>query len=109
MLVRLILRRMRCPKIIASQRRAILWWCLRRNKEVEMLRIIAMTKLSPEEVIKRAVDYFALLGLAVKDHGPNYAMLEGGGGHIEMTATNEKKGASIEFISQEWDIQVKEF
>ena len=76
-----------------------------------MISVKSETRLSPEEVVKRAVVFFGPggLGLAIKDQGPTYALLEGGGGHVEIRSSPLKKGASVEFVSQEWEIQVKKF
>ncbi|MBI2328164.1 MAG: hypothetical protein HYU85_00690 [Chloroflexi bacterium] len=76
-----------------------------------MLKIATKTKLSPEEAIKRAVDFFGPKGhgLAVKNQTADCAYFEGGGGSINVNACAEAKGTSVELESQEWDYQVKEF
>ena len=76
-----------------------------------MLKMSAKTKLSPEEVIKRAVAFFGPggQGLAVKDESAGYVCFEGGGGVVEVIASAEGKGASVELVSREWDYQIKEF
>lgn len=76
-----------------------------------MLRIAAKTKLSPEEVIKRALAFFGAggYGLTVKEQTGDYVCLEGGGGLVEVTASAKRKGAEVEVVSQEWDYQAKEF
>ncbi len=76
-----------------------------------MLKMSAKTKLSPEEVIKRAVAFFGPsgYGLEVKDESAGYVCFEGGGGGVEVSASPEGKRASVELVSREWDYQVKEF
>ena len=76
-----------------------------------MLKIATKTKLSPEEAIKRAVEFFGPRGqgMEVKEQTPTYASFVGGGGGVDVTACAEKKGASVELESREWDYQVKEF
>ena len=76
-----------------------------------MLRMAAKTKLSPEEIVKRAVAFFGPggYGLEVKEQASGYICLEGGGGVVEVTASAQAKGASVELVSREWDYQVKEF
>lgn len=76
-----------------------------------MLRMSAKTKLSPEEVVKRARSFFGPggYGLAVADESTGYVCFEGGGGVVEVIASAEAKGASVELISREWDYQAKEF
>ena len=76
-----------------------------------MLKIATNTKLSPEDAIKHAVEFFGPggYGLQVKEQSPECAYFEGGGGGVEVAACAEGKGTSVELISREWDYQVKEF
>ena len=76
-----------------------------------MLKIATKTKLSPEEAIKRAVEFFGPggYGLEIKRQQSNCAYFEGGGGGVEVTTCAEEKGSSVELESREWDYQVKEF
>jgi hypothetical protein len=76
-----------------------------------MLKIATKTKLSPEETIKHAVEFFGPggYGLKVIEQSSDYIRLEGGGGGVEITACAEGKGSSVELLSREWDYQVREF
>jgi hypothetical protein len=76
-----------------------------------MIRMTAKSKLKPDEIIKRAVNFFGPggYGLGVKEQTSGYVCLEGGGGVVEVIASAEGKGASVELVSREWDYQVKEF
>ncbi len=76
-----------------------------------MLKIVTKTKLSPEEAIKRAVEFFGPggYGLEVKNQTPDCVSFEGGGGGVEVTACTEEKRTSVELFSREWDYQIKEF
>lgn len=76
-----------------------------------MLRIATKTKLTPEQVIKKAIVFFGPTGYKLKliDQTETSANFEGSGGSIEMTACKENSKTSVDFISQEWDFQVKEF
>lgn len=76
-----------------------------------MLSIAAKTRLKPEEVIKRAVDFFGPKGykLKIKQQSPDCAFFEGGGGGVDVSACADGKRTSVEFTSNEWDYQVKEF
>ena len=76
-----------------------------------MLKVVTKTKLSPEEAIKRAVEFFGPggYGLAVKEQADNCASFEGGGGGVEVTTCVEEGGTSVELVSREWDYQVREF
>ena len=76
-----------------------------------MLNIAIKTKLSPEETIKRAVEFFGPdgYGLEVQEQSTECAYFEGGGGGVEVNACAEEKVTSVELASREWDYQVKEF
>ena len=76
-----------------------------------MIRMAAKTKLSPKEIVNRAVAFFGPggYGLGVKEQAAGYICFEGGGGAVEVITSAEKKGASVELVSREWDYQVKEF
>jgi hypothetical protein len=76
-----------------------------------MIRIGSKTRLKPEEVVRRAVNFFGPggHGLEVTSESEGYVCLAGGGGVIEVIASAEGKGASVELVSREWDYQAKEF
>ena len=76
-----------------------------------MLRMTAETKLNPDEVVRRAVNFFGPggYGLEVKDESAGYVCFEGGGGGVEVIVSDKTKGASVELVSREWDYQTKEF
>ena len=75
-----------------------------------MLRLNARTRLSPEEAIKKAIDFFhGEQGMEVKEQSPTGAYFEGSGGGVDVTACAQEKGASVELVSREWDYQVREF
>jgi hypothetical protein len=76
-----------------------------------MLSIEAMSKLTPEEAIKRAVKFFGPggYGLKIKEEASTYAEFEGGGGGVAVNASAQGKGSRVEIESREWDYQAKEF
>jgi hypothetical protein len=76
-----------------------------------MLKMTTTTKLSPEEAIKRAVEFFGPNGhgLEIKNQAGDCAYFEGGGGGVNVSACADEKGASVELESREWDYQVREF
>jgi hypothetical protein len=76
-----------------------------------MLKLSTKSKLSPAEVIKRAVKYFGPegYGLKVEEKDNCYAYFEGGGGGVRVSASEQKKGSTVDLESVEWDYQVKEF
>jgi hypothetical protein len=81
------------------------------EEERPMLNISTKTKLTPEEAVNKVVKYFGPNGykLKVVQLTETMAYLEGGGGSVSVTATREDNKTSLEFISVEWDYQVKEF
>ena len=76
-----------------------------------MFTMETKSKKSPEEIIKQAVKFFGPEGyqLEIKEQTDSWAVFEGGGGGIEVTACPEGKETSVELSSKEWDHQVKEF
>jgi hypothetical protein len=75
-----------------------------------MARYGVYTKLDPEEVIRRAVDFFGEggLGLTVTEQGSCCATFEGGGGHVSVTVNVGDK-TEVELVTREWDYDVKRF
>jgi len=77
-----------------------------------MLNMEATTRISPPEVITKALAFFGPKGynLIVKDQSENCAYFEGGGGRVDVTANVDKYGTTVVgIISSEWDYQVKKF
>ena len=75
-----------------------------------MARYGVETRLSVSEVLDGAEEYFGQggLGLEVTSRDDCCISLEGGGGHVTITASEGDK-TSVELETQEWDYQVKEF
>jgi hypothetical protein len=69
------------------------------------------TKLSPEQVIERAVTYFGEGGLELQmsEQNPCCVTFTGGGGHITATASSEEKVTDVRLETREWDYHVKRF
>jgi len=76
-----------------------------------MLSLSTKTKLKPEQVVKRAVDFFGPKGykLNITNQSADYAVFEGGGGGVEVRTSVESRQTSVDLVSREWDFQVKEF
>ena len=76
-----------------------------------MLNLSVKTKLSPEEAVKRAVEFFGPggYGMEIKEQSETCAYFEGAGGGVDVTTCIEEKGTSVELASREWDYQVQEF
>ena len=76
-----------------------------------MLRIAAKTKLNPEEVIADAIKFFGPEGykLKITTQAETSANFEGSGGFVEISACKDNTKTTVDFTSNEWDYQVKEF
>jgi hypothetical protein len=76
-----------------------------------MLRIATKTKLPPEAAIKKAITFFGPDGYKLKivDQTDTSVSFEGGGGSVGISACEDNGKTSVEFLSHEWDYQVKEF
>jgi len=76
-----------------------------------MLNLDVKTKLSQEEVMKRLKKFFGKggLGLDVTEETPQCLTFEGGGGHVATTLCPEEGKIRINFVTQEWENQVKKF
>ena len=76
-----------------------------------MLRIATKTKLTPGDVITNAVQFFGPEGFKLKitDRTETSANFDGGGGSVEISTCEGDGKTTVDFISREWDYQVKEF
>lgn len=76
-----------------------------------MLKIATKTKLSPEEAIKQAIDFFGPNGykLDIEEQSSDCAYFKGGGGSVDIIACIKENETSVELSSTEWDYQVKKF
>jgi hypothetical protein len=76
-----------------------------------MLNISVKTKLMPGEAIKKVADYFGPHGYKLKiiEQTDVAAYFEGGGGSVAVSASQGESKTTLDFVSIEWDYQVKEF
>ncbi len=76
-----------------------------------MLSMTKESKLKPEDVIKRAVNFFGPkgLGLLLKEEDASTVYLEGGGGGVRVNASAKTKGSTVDIETREWESQVKDF
>ena len=76
-----------------------------------MLKLNVRTKRKPEEVLKKAVEFFGPggYGMKVAEQNNTCAYFEGGGGSIAVTSCTDEKGTSVDLETREWEYQVKEF
>ena len=68
------------------------------------------TKMSADEVIEAAVNYFGEEGLGLEggDIGGCCASFEGGGGFVRIDVA-EGEPTEVELVTREWDHDVKAF
>ena len=77
-----------------------------------MLNMEATTRISPQEVITKALAFFGPTGynLILRDQSENGLYFEGGGGRVNVTASIDQYGTTkVEIVSTEWDYQTKKF
>ncbi len=76
-----------------------------------MIKVSKESKLKPQEVIKKAVDFFGPkgYGLELKEEDKCNAYLQGGGGSVRVAAATAKKGSSVDVEAVEWEYQSKQF
>lgn len=76
--------------------------------EAAQLRYGASTRLSPERIIDKAVEYFGGLGLEVSDRTPSSVCMVGGGGEVTVNVCGGEE-TEVEIITTEWDHHVRMF
>ncbi len=76
-----------------------------------MLKLSTESKLSPEEIIQRAIKFFGPegYGLEVTDQSETGVSFTGGGGGVAVTAYIEGKKTTVDITSREWDYQTRQF
>ena len=71
------------------------------------------TRLSPDEVIQKANQFFGDDGLGLEAYERSFccAYFEGGGGYVLVTVEKEAddRKTSVELETREWDYDVQEF
>jgi hypothetical protein len=74
-----------------------------------MARYGKESKLAPEKVLSKAVEFFGKTGLTLKQQDECVASFQGGGGHVIVTVNKKGNGSDVDLETREWDYQVKEF
>ena len=76
-----------------------------------MLKLETKSKLPPEKIVDELKSFFGEggLGLSLEDESSQCLSFQGGGGYVTATVCPEESETRIEFVSQEWEIQVKKF
>jgi hypothetical protein len=80
-------------------------------EERTMARYSVGSNLRPEDIIEKAKEYFGEggVGLSVTGRSACCVYLEGGGGHVSVTASNGKEKTQVEIEVREWDYQARSF
>jgi hypothetical protein len=66
------------------------------------------TKLPPDKVIEKAVEYFSKLGLRVRERTDCSLFMEGTGGYVDLGVCGGD-GTDVDIVTQEWNEHVKQF
>ena len=76
-----------------------------------MLNMEVKSKLPHEKIVKKLKGFFGEggLGLSLQDESSQCLSFHGGGGYVTATLCQEGKETRIDFVSQEWEVQVKNF
>ena len=69
------------------------------------------TAKGPEEAVEEAKAFFGEggLGLEITSETPCCITLQGGGGHVTVTASDEEGKTQVDLETREWDYHVKRF
>jgi hypothetical protein len=75
-----------------------------------MARYGVQTRLSPEEIIQKAMAFFGKdgVGLEITDQSPCCVTFQGGGDQVSLTVSQGEK-TEVELVTREWDYDVKQF
>lgn len=78
------------------------------------MRYEVSTKRTPQDVIQHAITHFGPqgMGLQVVDRNEACLIMQGGGGHVAMTACAGKtpgEKTTVEIETREWDYAVRQF
>ena len=76
-----------------------------------MLRVSRETKLSAEEIISLASDFFGKKGAGLEEESRNECCIsfEGDGGVVIVSVGEGDGKSSVDIETREWEYQVKEF
>lgn len=78
-----------------------------------MIKVGKESKLSPSEVVAKAVGFFGPsgAGLNLVDQGTCCARFEGAGGYVSVQTADvdDSEGSSVTVEGREWEFQIKQF
>jgi hypothetical protein len=80
-------------------------------EDITMLNMEVKSNLPPQKIIEKLKGFFGKggLGLSLEDESSQCLSFHGGGGYVTATLCPDGKETRIDFVSQEWDVQVKKF
>jgi hypothetical protein len=76
-----------------------------------MIRMSKETKVSAEEIISFASDFFGKEGVGLEEKSRNSCCIsfQGGGGHVSVSISEGDSKRSVDVETREWEYQAKEF
>ena len=76
-----------------------------------MIRMAKQTRLKPEEIIARAVEFFGEKGEQLKERERNQCCVyfEGGTGYVAISIAEERKKRTLDIETREFEYQAKHF
>jgi hypothetical protein len=76
-----------------------------------MIRMVKQTRLKPEDIIDRAVEYFGVKGEQLDERERNRCCIyfEGGGGYVAISIVEESKKRTVDVETREYEYQAKRF
>jgi hypothetical protein len=80
-------------------------------EDITMLKLETKSKLPPEKIVDELKGFFGEdgMGLNLEEESSQCLSFQGGGGYVTATLCPEERETRIEFVTQEWEIQVKKF
>ena len=77
-----------------------------------MINLGSETKLTPQQILERAIAYFGKggLGLEMREDAPGCLTFSGGGGYVSVTVTtSQERKTEVSVVAQEWEQDAKSF
>jgi hypothetical protein len=76
-----------------------------------VIRMAKQTRLKPDEIIVRAVEFFGEKGeqLKERERNPCCVYFEGVGGYVMISIAEENKKRTLDIETREFEYQVKRF
>lgn len=76
-----------------------------------MIRLGKTTRKEGAKILDQAMSYFGPhgLGLEIENRTSDAIRFSGGGGHIQVTVSEDGGGTDVDIQSREWDLQAQDF